>query len=167
MSCESLKICMDEAPSLFAMSRPAINASYLGSLFEVRKLNLKAYKNLIPLGASRNTRTLHPLSSDDPSTYIVHWAGAFRVELPGCVGFAMKFATAWPVIDVRGSNVISYSLSFSAHFINRQKVLGLWNTCLKGRLVRNVQMGLKIRPQTSGYSYEGQAYFLDGGIRSL
>lgn len=94
-------------------------------------LKPRAYVNCILFGATRKTSAPHPLSLEDPSTNMVHQEWPFKFEIMGGV-------TVCHFIAILDSKPILYSLNYIAYLINCPNVLGLWKTCLRGRLVSTV-----------------------------
>ena len=113
-----------------------MTASYLASLLEAWKPNLRAYSVSIPSGEVRISLAPLPWALATPSMDNLQMgrSGASWVASIDCAGVnsMMKYAKICHFTVVLGLYLMSNSLSSIAHFINFPEVSGLCSICFIG-----------------------------------
>ena len=113
-----------------------MTASYLASLLEARKPNLRVYSVSISSGEVKISPAPLPWALAAPSmdNFQMWRLGAGWVASVVCAGVnsMMKYAKICPFTVVLGLYLMSNSLSSIAHFISLLEVYGLCSICFIG-----------------------------------
>ena len=125
------------APVALARSRPATNASYSTSLLVVGNSRRTIHSTVSPSGDNSTMPTPPPTYLlDDPFVYMLQWGDSSTPLSSSWVNSAIKSATTYPLMVVRGRYQISNSLNSIAHNASWPATSRLLITQRKGLSVR-------------------------------